>query len=164
MIETNNQTIENNIEQEEAQKVKEPTIGQILKKAREDLNISIDDVGAILKIKNRDILALEQDDILLVASHLYIPGFIKSYGKLLKIDSELIDRKVRELNIDSNVNNKKHRLNISKKNVHSPNSEAFFNAILVFTVLYLLLFSIHQFKSEELITTQTIINEFEKIN
>lgn len=143
----------------------ELSIGQILKQSREEMQISIAEISKTLKIKERDLLALEQDQISLIASHLYIPGFIKSYARILKIDSNLINKKVKELNIDSNINNKKHRLvNINKKDIHSPNRETFFNAILIFAVFYLLLFFIHQYQSKELITTQVIINEFNKIN
>ena len=67
----------------------ETTIGEILKTTREHLQITVDEVSQTLKIKHKIILALEQNDINLVSSHLYLPGFVKSYGRLLKIDANM---------------------------------------------------------------------------
>lgn len=142
-------------------------LGQILKEKRQNLKIEIVDVSAYLKIKNRDIIAIENGDFEAVTKHLYATGLIRSYAKFLKIDQNLIEEKIKLLPIKSNVENKKHQLlNIGEDGNLSPNKDNFFNFLLISVLLFLVLLSLYNYSENKngLITDQNLIQELEKIN
>jgi cytoskeletal protein RodZ len=140
------------------------TLGEILKNSRQSLGYSLKEVSNMLKIKERDLLALENNDADFIAKHFYITALIKSYGQLLNIDKALLGKKIQELNINNHHETKYRLLNISKKNIHSPNKSAFINALLIFATFYLLMFLLRQYQLENLIDIDTIMGEFNKIN
>ncbi len=149
---------ENNLEQ--------LSLGELLKKSREALNIKIQEVSSFLKVRPSEIKLLENNDIEKIAKSIYIPGLVKSYGKYLNINTKIINEKIQELSLRSNVEVKKHTLiNIGKDQELSPSKEIFFN-IAIFCTISFIFFSIF-FSLEnknELINTKNIIFEIEKIN
>lgn len=66
------------------------TIGEILKRAREEKNLSVQDVNRATKISVNVIHSLEQDDLDSFASETYLKGFLKSYAAFLGLDAEKI--------------------------------------------------------------------------
>ena len=86
------------------------TLGELLRINRENLNIKIEEIANFLKVRASDIALLENNDIEKIAKNIYIPGLIKSYGKYLKISVKIIDTKIQELSLRSNVEVKKHTL------------------------------------------------------
>ena len=66
------------------------TIGEILKRAREEKNLSIEDVNRATKISVNVINSLEQDDLDSFASDTYLKGFLKSYAAFLGLDPDKI--------------------------------------------------------------------------
>ncbi len=142
-------------------------LGQILKEKRQDLKVEIADVSAYLKIKNRDIEAIENGEFDAVTKHLYATGLVRSYAKFLKIDPNLIEEKIKLLPIKSNVENKKHQLlNIGEDGNLSPSKDNFFNFLLISVLLFLVLLSLYNYSENKngLITDQNLIQELEKIN
>ncbi|MDA0902130.1 MAG: helix-turn-helix transcriptional regulator [Proteobacteria bacterium] len=138
---------------------KQSTIGKLLKNTREELRMSIVKVSEELKVKESDIIALENDDISAITKHLYLVGFIESYANLLKIDNHVIKGKIKELAISSNVDNKKHNLvNLWKGNVYSPNKEVFANALILFLILSLLIFAFNQFSDLDFNISEIVID------
>lgn len=136
------------------------TIGSTLKARRESLKMTLNEISSALKVKKGDIIALEQDKTDSITKHLYLIGFIKSYGKILKISDEIIEEKIKDLNIDCNTKNKKHQLlNLEQNNKNSPNKDNIINAILILAMLYLLLISFGQFRSQNLAITDLIIKQ-----
>ena len=142
---------------------KDMTIGEMLKHAREKINIDYDFVAAVLRVKIKDIIALEEDNAKLITSHLYLTGFIKSYAKLVKINEKIVEEKIKKLSISSNIDNKNYNLLIEDEDVCKPNPETFFHAILLFIILYLILFCFDQFKAKDMVTSETIINELNNL-
>ena len=142
------------------------TIGELLKINREKLNIKIEEIANFLKVRTRDIALLENNDIEKIAKNIYIPGLIKSYGKHLKISAKIIDIKIQELSLRSNVEVKKHiLLNIGDSRELSPNKEIFFNSLIISTILFLFFVIFFSFeRKNELINTDNIISEIQKIN
>ncbi|MCX8085987.1 MAG: helix-turn-helix domain-containing protein [Rhodocyclaceae bacterium] len=70
-----------------------PTVGQTLRAAREAAGLSIADVAQVLKFSPRQIEALEADDYAALPGNTIVRGFVRSYGKLLKLDvAELLQR------------------------------------------------------------------------
>lgn len=61
------------------------TVGQLLKKTREEKNLTLDEVERKTKIRMRYLEALEADDYRVLPSAIVAKGFIKNYGKLLEL-------------------------------------------------------------------------------
>jgi cytoskeletal protein RodZ len=142
------------------------TLGELMRINRENLNIKIEEIANFLKVRTSDIALLENNDIEKIAKNIYIPGLIKSYGKYLKISTKIIDEKIQELSLRSNVEVKKHTLlNIGDNKELSPSKEFFFNSLIISTILllfFVIFFSIE--RKNELINTDKIISEIQKIN
>ena len=64
------------------------TIGEILKRAREGKNLSVEDVNRSTKISVQVIKSLEQDDLDSFASDTYLKGFLKNYSAFLGLDPD----------------------------------------------------------------------------
>jgi cytoskeletal protein RodZ len=142
------------------------TLGDLLRINRENLNIKIEEIANFLKVRISDIALLENNDIEKIAKNIYIPGLIKSYGKHLKISAKIIDTKIQELSLRSNVEVKKHTLlNIGDNKELSPSKEFFYNSLVVSTILFLFFVIFFSFeRKNELINTDNIISEIQKIN
>ncbi len=134
------------------------TIGEILKSHREDSKVTIKEVSRALKIKEKDIILLEQDSTHLITKHLYLIGLIRSYGQLLKMKQETIEDCVARLSKKSNIN-KEHLLNFDSEENRNPSKHYLINALLIFIMIYLVLISFSKFKSQNLAITDLIINK-----
>ncbi len=64
------------------------TVGQILKEERERQFYNLSDIEKVTKIRIELLQALEADDYDKLPSVTFIQGFIKNYGRFLKLDSE----------------------------------------------------------------------------
>ncbi len=152
---------------EENQQIADNSLGQILREKRQFLKMEVAEISIYLKIKSRDIEAIENDDLKHVAKHLYVPGLICSYAKFLKIDPKLIEKKIKVLPIASNTENKKHQLlNIGESDQLSPNKDSVFNFLLISILLFLaLLLLYNSFQNNNaLITNEKLIHELENID
>ena len=142
------------------------SLGELLRINRENLDIEIKEIANFLKVRPSDIALLENNDIEKIAKNIYIPGLIKSYGKYLKISAKIIDAKIQELSLRSNVEVKKHTLlNIGDNKELSPSKEFFYNSLVISTILFLffmIFFSLE--RKNTLINTDNIISEIQKIN
>ncbi|MCE3255093.1 MAG: Helix-turn-helix domain [Rickettsiaceae bacterium] len=140
------------------------SIGDILKTKRISLEISIEEVSHKLKVKKQDIINLEENNLDLITRHLYLSGFIKSYGKILKINNDIIDEYISGMARKCNTKNTKHQLvNLDREQNKNPDKDDLVNALLIFTMIYLLLISLSQFKTQNLKITNLIINHLGKI-
>lgn len=63
-----------------------PTLGLLLRKAREARGLSIDDVVQALKFSHRQIEAVEADDLSALPGNVFARGLIRSYARFLKLD------------------------------------------------------------------------------
>jgi len=152
---------------EENQQIADNSLGQILREKRQFLKMEVVEVSTYLKIKSRDIEAIESDDLKHIAKHLYVPGLIRSYAKFLKIDSQLVEEKIKVLPIASNTENKKHQLiNIGESDQLSPDKDSVFNFLLISILLFLALLSLYNSfqNNDALITNEKLIHELENID
>ena len=142
------------------------TLGDLLRITREKAEIDIKEIATFLKVRSNDIKLLENNDIEKIAKNIYIPGLIKSYGKYLKINSKIINEKIQELSLRSNIEVKKHTLiNLGDDRNLSPSKNLYFNSVVMFVTLLLFLiifFSLEHKK--EIINTKNIISDIQKIN
>jgi cytoskeleton protein RodZ len=70
--------------------VSTPTLGSMLREAREHLGMSIGDVANQIKFAPRQIEALEADDFKTMPEAAFLKGFVRSYGKLLQMDLDTL--------------------------------------------------------------------------
>jgi cytoskeletal protein RodZ len=63
------------------------SIGAILKRAREDKNLSVADVAAATRIRWKFIQALEDENFRLIPSQVFAKGFLKTYSNFLELDT-----------------------------------------------------------------------------
>ncbi len=152
---------------EENQQIADNSLGQILREKRQFLKIEVVEISAYLKIKSRDITAIENNDLKHITKHLYVPGLIRSYAKFLKIDPKLVEKKIKVLPIASNTENKKHQLlNIGESDQLSPDKDSVFNFLLISILLFLaLLLLYNSFQNNDaFITNEKLIHELENID
>ena len=64
------------------------SLGQKIKSARQEQNLSLGDVAERLKLSVKQIEALERDDFDCLPSIVFARGFVRSYAKLLKMNEE----------------------------------------------------------------------------
>ncbi len=64
------------------------TVGQILKDEREKRFLSLDEIEKITKIRKELLQALEEGHYQKLPPATFVQGFIKNYGKFLKLDTE----------------------------------------------------------------------------
>lgn len=64
------------------------SVGAALREAREQLGLSVADVGSRLKFASRQIEALEADNFSCLPEISFVRRFVRSYAKLLKLDPE----------------------------------------------------------------------------
>lgn len=122
-------------------KNKDKTIGKTLKQKREELKLDIDSISKKLNLKKDIINALEEENWNLINKNLYLTGLILSYGKILMIDSHLLNQQIQDLKIQSNVQNKQHQLvNIGEENNLIPDKNLFH--ISIFASSFLILISL----------------------
>lgn len=64
------------------------SVGEILKKQREKLNISLAEVEKLIKMRQKFLAAVEENNWNIFSSKVYIEGIIKNYSKFLGLDSK----------------------------------------------------------------------------
>jgi transcriptional regulator with XRE-family HTH domain len=64
------------------------TVGQIFKRARQDQNLTIQQIAAHLNIGSIHLEAIEGDDVQALPPKVYAVGFVRAYADLLSLDSE----------------------------------------------------------------------------
>lgn len=144
----------------------ENTLGMILREKRLHLKKEISEAATFMRVKVRDVEAIENDDLEHVTKHLYVPGLIKSYAKFLRIDPHFVEEKIRRLPIKSNTENKKHQLlNIGENIDLTPDKDSFFNFLLISILMFLVLLSLYNSYEDKstIITGKELINEMENL-
>lgn len=68
------------------------TAGELLKAAREKMELSLHDVATRLNLQNNIILALEADDKSKLPTLTYVRGYIRSYAKIVNLNADELIR------------------------------------------------------------------------
>lgn len=66
------------------------TVGEILKSARAEQNISLDEAESVTKIRKKYLQALEENEWQKLPSLTYTKGFIKNYAQFLGLNFDLV--------------------------------------------------------------------------
>lgn len=142
------------------------SLGEIFRIKREEMGMEIVEIAAHLRVKPSDIEAIEDNVIKRISNHIYVPGLIYSYAKLLWIDNKIIEEQLASLRFKSNVDNKVHVLvNLEEEDNLSPSKNLSFSAMLITIILLSLLLPIyiaHEDKSD-LITNEDLILQLSNI-
>jgi len=142
------------------------SLGEIFKKQRISKKIDLAKASEFLKVRVRDLQAIENDEIDKISKNIYTPGLIKSYGKFLKINNNLIQTKIDQINFKSNTENKKHLLiNIGEHLALTPKKELLINiSIIFFITFFFMIFALNLYKKNLLnFPTALIIEDIKKI-
>ena len=67
-----------------------PSVGQQLRAGRERAGLSVDDAARALKLSNRQVESLEQDDWTSLPGKTMIRGFVRNYARLVGLDGQLL--------------------------------------------------------------------------
>jgi cytoskeleton protein RodZ len=78
---------DNGDQQDQTAATPSPSLGKILREERERLGLSVADVAALVKFAPRQIEALEADDFKQLPEPAFLRGFVRSYAKILHLDS-----------------------------------------------------------------------------
>jgi cytoskeleton protein RodZ len=79
--------IENELPAEQDVIAQIPSVGSVLRKAREAKGLPIADIAQTLKLGHRQIEALERDDWSGLPGTTFIRGFVRNYARLLDVDA-----------------------------------------------------------------------------
>ena len=66
----------------------DPSVGTQLRAGRERVGLSVDDVARALKLSNRQVESLEQDDWASLPGKTMIRGFVRNYARLVDLDGQ----------------------------------------------------------------------------
>lgn len=67
-----------------------PSLGVMLREARQNLGLSVTDVAHQIKFAPRQIEALEADDFQRLPEMPFVRGFVRSYAKILHLDAQML--------------------------------------------------------------------------
>jgi len=67
-----------------------PSLGRMLREARESLGMSVADVAGQIKFAPRQIEALEADDFQRLPEMPFVRGFVRSYARILHLDAQML--------------------------------------------------------------------------
>jgi cytoskeleton protein RodZ len=73
------------------------SVGQLLRTARVNRGLSVEDVARQLRLSVRQIAALEEDDYSKLVSNTFLRGFVRNYAKLLQIDASPLLQQLEQL-------------------------------------------------------------------
>lgn len=144
----------------------EISLGEFFRQKRKSLGIDQATASNYLRVRIKDISAIEKDEIEKISKNIYAPGFIRSYGKYLKIDIKYIEHKIKEYSFRSNTENKKHILvNIGEHLELTPTKELLVNSsvISIFIFISFLIISSFNKKTKAMSYTAEIVEELKLI-
>ncbi|MEA1936580.1 MAG: helix-turn-helix domain-containing protein [Patescibacteria group bacterium] len=132
------------------------TVGECLKRKREELNISLENVSEKLKVKISYLENLEKGDYEKLPPDVFVKGFIKSYARLMGMNSEkMVGIYVREKKIGDKIEKKHQKKKIIANKLTTKNFAiitpkivtAFLSLLILFIVGYYLWYQISSFNS-----------------
>ncbi len=69
-----------------------PTVGSVLRKAREALGYDIHEIAEYLKIRSAYLVALENDDFKSIPGKVYVIGFLRTYAQFMNLEPDELIR------------------------------------------------------------------------
>ncbi|MHB1186917.1 helix-turn-helix domain-containing protein [Thiobacillus sp.] len=70
--------------------IEQPSIGQVLRNAREAQGMTLEDAAARLRLMQRQIAAIEADEFENLGQPVFARGFVRNYARLLGLEPEML--------------------------------------------------------------------------
>lgn len=121
-------------------KVKSLTLGEKLKKIREEAGISLAEIATYTKIKQSYLEKIEAGDFEKLPFDVYVKGFLRSYAKYLDLDAEkVIQQFNKEIGVRENVKKYqkkgKNKLNFTVPNLTiTPKMASIFFSVIIIII------------------------------
>ncbi|MDK4683668.1 helix-turn-helix domain-containing protein [Kingella negevensis] len=115
------------------------TLGNELRHQREKCNLSIGEVAERLKLPARQVEALEKGDYESLPEPVFVRGFLRSYGRFLDIDEEILDNALANISPPAAVRNTSKTvgsLNFSNEQRKKPFPTWIFGVLAIGTIGY----------------------------
>lgn len=115
----------------------------LLKKTREEMKITLDDISDVLKIRVCYLKALEEEDWQALPERVYAIGFLKSYASYLNLDYSTLIQKLIEFYDQNNSESSNEKLfsveNLKEKRIlhaisNTTHSDVILNMIISFLI------------------------------
>jgi len=141
------------------------SVGTLLKNTRERKKISLRDVEKHIKIREKFIVALEEDKWHMFTSKIYIMGILKNYARYLSLDEQKILAFFRREYEKKDEVRFKER--ISGKYISSDSKKTIFTGFIILGLLFFLYFSFQMYQyikppKIEILSPSTFVYKREK--
>lgn len=138
-------------------------IGKILKDAREEQSMSLDEVANKTKIRKKFLIAIENNDFDEINGEVYVKAFIRGYSNAIGINAEPLIKAYEDTlnrNKEEEEKNKDKNTNYNYKQLTKGKRNKFRLLIYIILILAIILFIINYFELSifEKITFKDIIN------
>jgi cytoskeletal protein RodZ len=138
-------------------------IGELLKEKRESFSLTIKEISRYLKVKEGDIILLEQDMLNSIINTIYLPGLIRQYAKIVKIEDDIVKQCIKNISAKYNINSSQcESANASIYINKCPSKSDLLYAILVFAIMSLALIFFSPLETNNLEITDMIVNQFKQ--
>ena len=137
-------------------------IGKILKEAREEQSISIEEVANKTKIRKKFLIAIENNNFDEINGEVYVKAFIRGYSNSIGINAEPLI-KAYETTLSDNIeeeNNEKQKNNYEQITKGKTNKFKFLIYIILIFAIILFIINYFELSIFEKINFQGIINLF----
>ena len=142
-------------------------LGKMLASQREVLSMPIGIISNALKIKIRDLEAIEQGRLGGDNISFYKPGVIRAYAKFLKIDEQIIEQEIKNCcqYLDLIKYNQHKLINIGEVDNLSPSKSDIINSFWLGFAIFFFLLIFYNLQEAMIpnVSSQIIIEDFEKI-
>lgn len=128
--------------------------GSRLRTAREARNMAVSDVATQLRLDNNVITAMENDDYAVLPSATFVKGYLRSYGRMLALDVEVL---VAEYQAASGVD--EARLKVPEKPVADSSSFGKWFWVILALISILLLAWYWSKPNDQPVSTDTLVSD-----
>ncbi|MCE2687352.1 MAG: helix-turn-helix domain-containing protein [Rickettsiales bacterium] len=157
----------NNFQKENLDYFKDWKLGSMLLSQRESLSMPINVISNILKIKIRDLEAIEQGRLASDNISFYKPGVIRTYAKFLKIDEQIIEQEIKNCcqYLDLIKYNQHKLINIGETDNLNPSKSDIVNSFWLSFIIFFFLLIFYNLQETMIlnVSSKIIIEDFEKI-
>ncbi len=161
---TSSEVKDNNVALSHDNSVSVELMGELLRKKREEMKLTLEDVSKRLRVKVVDIIAAEESRFNDLAKYLYLSGFVRSYANLLHIDKFLIEKHLPMI-LKNVEDKKKHNFRSDFDDVKiSPKKDMVVNYLFASILLFFILLLLVNSKSDKnkLIGSDVIVKNLEQ--
>ena len=102
--------------------VNESSIGEVLRLAREQQGLTLQDVSDALNIKREYLEALEKDEYDAIPGAVFVKGFLRNYGNFLELDGIALAREYKE-NVEERTPQVRTIMPVKKKKVRKDSNK-----------------------------------------